>query len=121
MVCNLKKNIYFHQIHSPGTSGNNRQEEANLPVIKSVKNKSSKKSSSEKHQRRDDLRLTRMMLIIFCCFLLCFLPLMVVNVADDEVCTCFVFFSLVMRDVITYTCTTPSSFSLKLIVIDGFF
>jgi hypothetical protein len=26
-----------------------------------------------------------MMLIIFCCFLLCFLPLMVVNVADDEV------------------------------------
>ncbi|KAG8239713.1 hypothetical protein J437_LFUL019070 [Ladona fulva] len=29
--------------------------------------------------------MTRMMLTIFCCFLLCFLPLMLVNVADDEV------------------------------------
>ncbi|KAK4030189.1 hypothetical protein OUZ56_023165 [Daphnia magna] len=67
--------------HSPESNGN-RQEEANVPAIKPVKK--SKKSSSEKHQRRDDLRLTRMMLIIFCCFLLCFLPLMVVNVADDE-------------------------------------
>jgi hypothetical protein len=36
-------------------------------------------------QRRDDVRLTRLMLTIFCCFLLCFLPLMLVNVADDEV------------------------------------
>ncbi|XP_046463209.1 protein trapped in endoderm-1-like [Daphnia pulex] len=73
--------------HSPGTSGgNNRAEEhqANVPVMKSVNKKPGKKSTSEKHQRRDDLRLTRMMLIIFCCFLLCFLPLMVVNVADDE-------------------------------------
>ncbi|GLH10961.1 Protein trapped in endoderm-1, partial [Gryllus bimaculatus] len=36
-------------------------------------------------QRREDSRLTRLMLSIFCCFLLCFLPLMLVNVADDEV------------------------------------
>jgi hypothetical protein len=36
-------------------------------------------------QRREDVRLTRLMLTIFCCFLLCFLPLMLVNVADDEV------------------------------------
>jgi hypothetical protein len=83
---NLKNG--FHLNFSPGTSGgNNRAEEhqANVPVMKSVNKKPGKKSTSEKHQRRDDLRLTRMMLIIFCCFLLCFLPLMVVNVADDEV------------------------------------
>ncbi|EFX66166.1 hypothetical protein DAPPUDRAFT_3691, partial [Daphnia pulex] len=60
------------------------EHQANVPVMKSVNKKPGKKSTSEKHQRRDDLRLTRMMLIIFCCFLLCFLPLMVVNVADDE-------------------------------------
>ncbi|GFG30616.1 hypothetical protein Cfor_05178, partial [Coptotermes formosanus] len=36
-------------------------------------------------QRREDVRLTRLMLTIFCCFLLCFLPLMLVNVADDEI------------------------------------
>ncbi|XP_023714838.1 protein trapped in endoderm-1 [Cryptotermes secundus] len=36
-------------------------------------------------QRREDIRLTRLMLTIFCCFLLCFLPLMLVNVADDEI------------------------------------
>ncbi|KAK2721873.1 protein trapped in endoderm-1-like [Artemia franciscana] len=36
-------------------------------------------------QRKEDLRLTRMMLTIFCTFLLCFLPLMVVNIADDEI------------------------------------
>jgi len=36
-------------------------------------------------QRREDVRLTRLMLTIFCCFLLCFLPLMLVNVTDDEV------------------------------------
>ncbi len=36
-------------------------------------------------QRRDDLRLTKMMLLIFCCFLLCFLPLLIFNVVDDDV------------------------------------
>lgn len=38
-------------------------------------------------QRHEDDRLTRLMLTIFCCFLLCFLPLMLVNVADEEVRT----------------------------------
>ena len=32
-----------------------------------------------------DIRLTKMMLTIFLCFLVCFLPLMLVNVADDNV------------------------------------
>ncbi|XP_071442866.1 protein trapped in endoderm-1-like [Hetaerina americana] len=41
--------------------------------------------SQQQCQRREDIRLTRMMTIIFCCFLLCFLPLMLVNVVDDEV------------------------------------
>lgn len=35
--------------------------------------------------RKEDLRLTRMMLTIFLCFLVSFLPLMIVNVADDDV------------------------------------
>ena len=36
-------------------------------------------------QRKEDLRLTKMMLTIFLSFLVCFLPLMLVNVIDDEV------------------------------------
>ncbi|KAK0168605.1 hypothetical protein PV327_002384 [Microctonus hyperodae] len=35
--------------------------------------------------RREDSRVTRLMLTIFLCFLLCFLPLMLVNVIDDKV------------------------------------
>ena len=35
--------------------------------------------------RKEDMRLTRMMLTIFLCFLITFLPLMIVNVADDDV------------------------------------
>lgn len=34
---------------------------------------------------REDNRLTIMMLTIFACFMLCFLPLMLVNVADDNI------------------------------------
>lgn len=43
--------------------------------------------NKEKKSRRDrdDNRLTRLMVLIFVCFLLCFLPLMIVNVFDDEV------------------------------------
>nr|CAD7434164.1 unnamed protein product [Timema monikensis] len=44
-------------------------------------------TSAQICQNREDFRLTWMMLIIFCCFLLCFLPLMLVNVIDDEVRT----------------------------------
>jgi len=42
-------------------------------------------NSAQSAQRREDIRLTKMMLIIFLSFLVCFLPLMVVNVADDGV------------------------------------
>ncbi|XP_015599595.1 protein trapped in endoderm-1-like [Cephus cinctus] len=34
--------------------------------------------------RREDSRVTRLMLTIFLCFLLCFMPLMLVNVVDDK-------------------------------------
>ena len=37
-----------------------------------------------KRQRMEDLRLTKMMLTIFILFLVCFLPLMLVNVLDDK-------------------------------------
>ncbi|GAB1863173.1 Gustatory receptor trehalose 1 [Camponotus japonicus] len=35
-------------------------------------------------QRREDSRVTRLMLIIFLCFLMCFMPLMLVNVIDEK-------------------------------------
>nr|WKF45127.1 gustatory receptor 19 [Podabrus annulatus] len=36
-------------------------------------------------RERDDSRLTKLMLLIFICFLICFLPLMLMNVLDDDV------------------------------------
>ena len=42
-------------------------------------------NAAQSAQRREDIRLTKMMLTIFLCFLVCFLPLMLVNVADDAV------------------------------------
>ncbi|GAB0094314.1 protein trapped in endoderm-1 [Sergentomyia squamirostris] len=42
-------------------------------------------SASTGSREREDSRLTTMMLTIFFCFLLCYLPLMVVNVFDNEV------------------------------------
>lgn len=90
IICSHRssRNVLFSYLsHSPGAGHKGAEEEESLPVPDKNKKANKKKSTAEKHQRRDDLRLTRMMLIIFCCFLLCFLPLMVVNVADDEVIT----------------------------------
>lgn len=47
--------------------------------------KNSALNAAQSAQRREDIRLTKMMLTIFLCFLVCFLPLMLVNVADDDV------------------------------------
>jgi len=44
-----------------------------------------KESVVQSSQRKEDLRLTKMMLTIFISFLVCFLPLMLVNVVDDDV------------------------------------
>ncbi|KAK9693037.1 7 transmembrane receptor (rhodopsin family) [Popillia japonica] len=46
-----------------------------------------KDSTRNKNSRREreDGRLTKLMLLIFVCFVFCFLPLMCVNVFDDEV------------------------------------
>ena len=38
----------------------------------------------QKRHRKEDIKLTKMMLTIFLLFLICFLPLMLVNVLDDE-------------------------------------
>lgn len=42
-------------------------------------------SAQSTSQRREDMRLTKMMLTIFLCFVVCFFPLMLVNVADEDV------------------------------------
>ena len=44
-----------------------------------------KESCVAASQRKEDLGLTKMMLTIFVSFLVCFLPLMLVNVIDDDV------------------------------------
>eukprot|EP00088_Acartia_fossae_P022620 TRINITY_DN2377_c0_g1_i2.p1 TRINITY_DN2377_c0_g1~~TRINITY_DN2377_c0_g1_i2.p1 ORF type:complete len:372 (+),score=85.47 TRINITY_DN2377_c0_g1_i2:100-1215(+) len=44
-----------------------------------------RETSLQSNQRKEDLRMTKMMLLIFLSFLVCFLPLMLVNVLDDEV------------------------------------
>lgn len=40
--------------------------------------------SRQSAQRKEDLRLTRLMFIIFCSFVACFMPLMLVNVFDED-------------------------------------
>eukprot|EP00092_Neocalanus_flemingeri_P002576 GFUD01002758.1.p1 GENE.GFUD01002758.1~~GFUD01002758.1.p1 ORF type:complete len:422 (+),score=88.37 GFUD01002758.1:84-1349(+) len=44
-----------------------------------------KTKAVKRSQNIDDLKLTKMMLTIFLLFLICFLPLMLVNVWDDEI------------------------------------
>lgn len=43
------------------------------------------KDRKASRREKDDARLTKLMLLIFICFLLCFLPLMMMNVFDDDV------------------------------------
>lgn len=47
--------------------------------------KSTMKTKSRSNREKEDGRLTRLMLIIFICFVMCFLPLMLMNVFDDNV------------------------------------
>jgi len=44
-----------------------------------------KRKEAIKSQRLEDLKLTKMMLTIFLLFMICFLPLMLVNVLDDDI------------------------------------
>lgn len=44
-----------------------------------------KLSGQTAKEKEEDSRLTRLMLTIFVCFLACFLPLMIMNVADDDI------------------------------------
>ncbi|XP_058795352.1 protein trapped in endoderm-1-like [Phymastichus coffea] len=58
-----------------------RSSRKNLEAHSSVATNRRKKPG---FQRREDSRVTRLMLIIFVGFLLCFLPLMLANVVDDQ-------------------------------------
>lgn len=46
---------------------------------------SAPKTKAKFFKSKNDLKLTIMMLTIFVCFVLCFLPLMLVNVFDDDI------------------------------------
>jgi len=79
-----RKNVQAHQkasgvgsVSKDGVSGD---------AVSSCKGGSSTGGGIQQssQQKREDMRLTRMMLTIFLCFLVTFLPLMVVNVADDQ-------------------------------------
>lgn len=52
--------------------------------MKLMAHTTAKESNGSSAREREDSRLTAMMLLIFLGFLICFLPLMLVNVADDE-------------------------------------
>ncbi|CAL4145191.1 unnamed protein product, partial [Meganyctiphanes norvegica] len=45
---------------------------------------SSVKSNAEEKARKNEMRVTCMMGTIFLCFIICFLPLIIVNIADDD-------------------------------------
>lgn len=70
-----KLNRHFDNLHKQ-----QQKKVTTTPLATSAKTSKSKRSSRD----REDSRLTGMMLTIFLCFLACFLPLMVVNVADDQ-------------------------------------
>ncbi|KFM76241.1 G-protein coupled receptor moody, partial [Stegodyphus mimosarum] len=66
-----RKNVEAHTPTPTKSPGNNVSSPA--PLMRQLSH------------RQDEIRLTRMMLIIFCSFLLCFLPLMIVNVFEDKI------------------------------------
>ncbi|XP_013779276.1 protein trapped in endoderm-1-like [Limulus polyphemus] len=62
-----------------------RQSRQNIEAHSPMSPTASSTLKRQNSQRNDEIRLTRMMLIIFCSFILCFLPLMIVNVFDSRV------------------------------------
>lgn len=62
-----------------------RVRQSRLNVQKHQATSSQKENCIQSSQRKEDIRLTKMMLTIFLSFLVCFLPLMLVNVVDDDV------------------------------------
>ena len=61
------------------------QSRRNVSAVRSPVSSPVKKPSSFPSVRKEDIRLAVMIGIIFICFLLSFLPLMIVNVFDDDV------------------------------------
>jgi len=62
-----------------------RVRQSRMNVQKHSSSNPGKENCVANSQRKEDLRLTKMMLTIFISFLVCFLPLMLVNVIDDDV------------------------------------
>merc|ERR1711981_887950 len=62
-----------------------RQSRLNVQKHSTAPKPATKENCVASSQRKEDLRLTKMMLTIFISFLVCFLPLMLVNVVDDDV------------------------------------
>jgi len=83
-----RKNVQSHQ-NGGGTKQGVAAPEASssgtMDGRSSTGDVKSSATSQSAHQKREDMRLTRMMLTIFCCFVVSFLPLTLVNVADDAV------------------------------------
>lgn len=71
-----KLNKHFDHLHNQ----QHQKKGTDPPAAPKASSSSNKRTSRD----REDSRLTGMMLTIFLCFLVCFLPLMLVNVADDQ-------------------------------------
>lgn len=74
-----RKNVQSHMKNNTPAAG------GNASAVGKNDSKNALANAAQSAQRREDIRLTKMMLTIFLCFLVCFLPLMLVNVADDDV------------------------------------
>jgi len=75
-VLHQKKKIRGHDNFQIGAAGGGK--------IGSASASGSYVTTTSTRKAREDNRLTVMMVTIFLCFLVCFLPLMLANVVDDE-------------------------------------
>ncbi|XP_060662328.1 protein trapped in endoderm-1 isoform X2 [Drosophila nasuta] len=73
-VLHQKKKIRSHDNFQIGAAGGAKNASASGSYV----------TTTSTRKAREDNRLTVMMVTIFLCFLICFLPLMLANVADDE-------------------------------------
>lgn len=73
-VLHQKKKIRSHDNFQIGAAGGGKTASASGSYV----------TTTSTRKAREDNRLTVMMVTIFLCFLICFLPLMLANVVDDE-------------------------------------
>lgn len=83
----------FNVITNATSSGRTSGSRLSLEAVRAAGNavnknvKTASNNNKTGFRRRDDRRLTRLMLTVFCSFLVCFLPLTLVNAADNLVST----------------------------------